>query len=468
MSDLLSVLSLAGRSLTTYRNAVGVANHNIQNALTPGYARQRAELHTVQPADFTGSGYIGRGVEMGGVFQIRDRFVEAQMPRAIGSHARSSSEATALRSVSVLNPDSDSGLSLSLGKFYASLRELSGNAGDPILRQGVVDAARNLATSFNRTSTSIRDARSGMNDQIAAQLDQANAAASAIAELNGQIRSARSMGAEPNDLVDARQGAMDTLSRLTGAVPVSDANGNVSMVLESGASLVSGDKAAQLSTLQDVSNSGHLKVQLIKADGRGPFDLPADAVGGMVGGVIDARDGAMRAAEEGLDSFAWEFGQSLNAIHQGGVALDGSSGRDIFTLGAGAPGAAAAIRVDLDLEADPSLLGAAADPLDLPGNGDVLFALIESEKTDLPSGSDPIRTLGKIIGAFGSRTAQAEALSRSDESILGNLEDMRESASGVSVDEELLEMMKYQRAFEAVSKVIQTTDQMLDTLMKLR
>lgn len=468
MSDLLSVLSLAGRSLTTYRNATNVANHNIQNALTPGYARQRAELHTVQPADFTGSAYIGRGVDLGGVFQIRDRFVEAQMPRAIGSHARSSTEATALRAVNVLNPDSESGLSLSLAKFYATLRDLSGNAGDPILRQGVVDAARNLATSFNRTSVAIRDARDGMNEQIAAQLEQANAAAKSIARLNGQINSARSMGAEPNDLIDARQQMMDSLSELTGALPISDASGNVSMVLESGAALVSGDKAAVLTTLQDVGNSGHLKVQLIKPDGRGPYDIPVEAVGGMVGGILDARDGALRTAEESLDRFAWEFGETLNAVHRGGVALDGSSGRDLFALGAGAPGAAAIIRIDPALEADPSLLGASSDAQGLPGNGDILFALIETEKTNLPSGSDPIRTLGKIVGAFGSRTAQAEALSKTDASVLGNLEDMREAASGVSIDEELLEMMKYQRAFEAVSKVIQTTDQMLDTLMKLR
>lgn len=468
MSDLLSVLSLAGRSLTTYRNAVNVANHNIQNALTPGYARQRAELHTVQPADFTGSAYIGRGVDLGGVFQIRDRFVEAQMPRAIASQARSSAESAALRAVNVLNPDTESGLSLSLAKFYSSLRELSGNAGDPILRQGVVDAARNLATSFNRTSVAIRDAREGMNEQIAAQLDQANAAAKAIAELNGQIASARSMGGEPNDLVDTRQALMDKLSELTGAMPVSDARGNVSMVLDSGAALVSGDKAAVLTTLQDVGNSGHFKVMLIKPDGRGPFDLPVGAVGGKVGGILDARDGALRTAEESLDQFAWEFGQTLNGVHRGGVALDGNSGRDLFTLGAGAPGAAATIRIDGALEADPSLLGASSDALGLPGNGDVLFALIETEKANLPSGSDPIRTLGKIVGAFGSRTAQAEALAKTDASVLGNLEDMRESASGVSVDEELLEMMKYQRAFEAVSKVIQTTDQMLDTLMKLR
>lgn len=468
MSDLLSVLSLASRSLIAHRGAASVASHNIQNANTPGYARQRADLHTVQPAAYTGSAFIGRGVELGGVYQVRDRFVEAQMPRAIGAHASSSTEAEALKAVHALDPDADSGLSKALANFYAAMRTLSGTAGDPILRQGAVDAARNLATAFNRTAVSIQDARTGMDQQLDALAGQANAQAASIAALNGQIKSARSMGAEPNDLLDQRQRAMDELSRLTGATPVLDAEGNVSMMMAGGESLVSGSKAASLSTLADPANGGHLAVQITKADGRGPFDLAKGSLGGKLGGILAARDEALRTAEDSLDSFAFEFANTLNGIHQGGYALDGTSGHDLFAVGAGPSGAAALFGVDPAVAANPSLLAASSDPSKLPGNGDVLFELIDTERQALPSGNDPVRTLGKIIGAFGSRTAQAEAVATSDESILGNLETMRESASGVSIDEELVEMMKAQRAFEAVSKVIQTADEMLDTLMKLR
>lgn len=468
MSDLLSILSQAARSSTAHRSAAATAAHNIQNANTPGYARQRAELHTVVPSAYVTGAFIGRGVELGGIYQVRDRFIESQMPRALAAEARSSTEAEALRSLNALNPEASGGLVEAMSGFYAAARALSGNAGDPILRQGLVDAATTLATAFNRTSLAIRDARTAMDDKVAALASQVDAAARTIARLNVEIQTARASGAEPNDLLDQRQRAIDELARLTGAVPVPDAKGMVSMVLEGGTTLVSGDRAARFTTSPDVANGGRLQVQIVKTDGNGPFPLDPAQIGGAIGGALDARDGALREAERQLDQLAWEFGNALNAVHRNGYALDGSTGGDLFVLGAGPSGAAAYISVDPSVRADPNRLAASSTLDGLPGNGENLLALIETESEPLPGGNDPIRTLGRIVGDFGARTARAEATAASDGAILENLRTMRESVSGVSIDEELVEMTRAQRAFEAVAKVIVTTDEMLETLLNLR
>jgi flagellar hook-associated protein 1 FlgK len=108
--DLFSVLSQAGSSLAAHRAATATAGNNLQNANTPGYARQRAELVPVLPADFVGKGYLGRGVELGGVTQARDRFIEQQMPSSLANQGRSSPETNPLVSLTTHDPESPSGV----------------------------------------------------------------------------------------------------------------------------------------------------------------------------------------------------------------------------------------------------------------------------------------------------------------------------------------------------------------------
>src|SRR3954452_1669745 len=152
MADMLALLSNAASSLAAHRAASATASNNLQNANTPGYARQRAELVPTLPADFLGRGFLGRGVELSTISQARDRFIEQQIPTAIGSQARSSTESEALSAVSALDPEAASGLGAALGAFYSSMRALSQNAGDVNLRQSAVSAGHRLALAFNRTA----------------------------------------------------------------------------------------------------------------------------------------------------------------------------------------------------------------------------------------------------------------------------------------------------------------------------
>ncbi|HWV37331.1 MAG TPA: flagellar hook-associated protein FlgK [Vulgatibacter sp.] len=466
MADLLSILSQAGQSLNAHRGAAAVAAANVQNANTPGYARQRANLTTQSPASLENGYFIGRGVELSSVVQIRDRFVEGQLPRALGAQARSSTEAEALKAIQVLNPDQSSGLTVALADFYGAIRALSVNAGDTVLRQNFLDSANHLVATFQRSSVVLGDSLTGLNDRLPAIADQANALSQGIAQLNREIEEARGAGAEPNHLLDLRQRYQDELSQLTGATPLIDSKGSVSMLLPGGSPLVSGHHAASISTV--LQADGDYAIQVGKTTGAGAATLlPKDALGGTILGILDAREG-IRAASDQLDSFVFDFANAINAVNRAGFDRNGAPGGDVFAVGVTPGGSAASIRLDAAVAADPDLLAGASTAAGAPGNGDHFLVLLATEREPLASGQDPVRTLAGIVGAFGARTANATAAAAHDSALLEGLQEMRESASGVSIDDELIEMSKAQRAFDAVSMVIKVTEGMLDTLLKLK
>lgn len=469
MSDLLAILTQGAASLAAQRAAAATASHNLQNANTPGYARQRAVLATTLPADRTGSAWIGRGALLQTVSQARDRFLEAQIPAQLGQAARSSSTAAALGSVSALDPAAAGGLQDSLSRFYGALRAAAQSPADSGLRQAAVSASRSLALSFQRTRSGLEAARSGLDAGLAGTVVEVNDLARQVADLNGQIRTARTGGGEPNDLLDARQKAVDRLAELTGVAPVPTSEGDVSLFLPGGSALVSGLQASTLATQADPANDGHLAVRL-----RGPNGTAQafTGLGGELGGALDARDGALRSAVAGVDALAWDLAATVNAVHQAGYGLDGTTGDALFDPGATQAGAAARLTVAAALLADPRRLaaaGVATSPSSAaPGDTTNLQALIATERTALSNGLDAFAGLAKLTSDFGAAASSASALADHDLAMKDNLVQLRESVSGVSVDEELIELQKAQKAFEAISKVIQTSSEMFDTLLQLK
>ena len=293
----------------------------------PGYARQRADVEAALPAERVNNAYIGRGAVLGTVTQVRDQFLEAQLPVAFGNSAGSDAASSVLGAVEVLDPQAQGGISDALAGFYSALTQLSQNPSDPGLRQTAVSAARTLSLSFQQTRASLEGTRSGVDQRLVGDVSEANGLATKVASLNTQIRIARASGGAPNDLLDVRQKAVDRLAELTGAVPVPTNTGDVSLFLSGGAALVSGDVAGTLAAAPDGTNGGHLALQL-SASGI----TSTTVAGGEMGGLLSSRDGALRSAVDGLDTLAWDLAGAVNTVHQGGVDLDGNAGQPLFTV----------------------------------------------------------------------------------------------------------------------------------------
>lgn len=468
-SDLITILNQSSQGLAAFRAQAQTAGNNLQNVNTPGYSRQRVDLVSL-PGQYLRTGaYLGQGVQIGAVSQSRDAFLERQIPSALAGKARYSAESDTLQAISALNPDATNGLGTAVSSFYSSLRALAQNPGDSGLRSSVLTASKQLATAFNQASSQITEAQNGVDARLSQDVNDVNDQTTAIAALNTKIAEARARGAEPNDLLDQRRIAQDKLAQLTGATAVPDSDGNVNMVLPGGISLVSGGKAATLSTIADASLDGHLRIQVQRPGTTTPDSTTAtSAFGGELGGLFDARDGALAKAQDGLDTLAFSLGSALNTQHQAGVALDGSAGLALLTLPTSSAGAASGIALNAALDDQPQLLAASGTATGIPGDATNLQALVATDSQAVAGANDPAAALGAIFSSFGSSTKKARALADQDAGVADHLTKMRDSVSGVSIDEEIVAMTQAQRAFEAVSKVIQTSNEMLTTLMQLR
>jgi flagellar hook-associated protein 1 FlgK len=195
-------------------------------------------------------------------------------------------------------------------------------------------------------------------------------------------------------------------------------------------------------------------------------------MGGHLGGVLAARDGAMKSAVDGLDAMAWDLGNAVNAIHQAGFGLDGTTGDPLFAMGATQAGAAASIGLDAAILADPRRLAAASAATSptssAPGDATNLQRLVATDQLALSNGLSATDGVAKLTSDFGSAAQASSALATHDKTLHDHLLAMRDAASGVSIDEELISLQKAQRGYQAISRVIQTTSDMLDTLMALK
>lgn len=468
MPDLLTILSNSANSLYAATTMVDVAGNNMDNVNTPGYSRQRVNLAAVVPLEVVGGQFYGGGVAIQSIQQSRDTYIEAQLPSVFAQHSQYSSQASTLNGLTALNPNQTGNLTNALSAFYTAARALAQNPGDAGLRQAFVSSTQSLATAFNNTSNAIEYSRSAADSQISADVNRINTLAANMADLNRRIGMGRGAGAEPNDLLDQRQSTQDELEQLTGARPIVNGNGDISMALANGVMLVTGTTSATLSVIADVSNRGHYAVQFTHSDGSGPYDLSSS--GGQLGGLMGARDGALETASTNLDSMAYDWATAVNTIHTAGFALDGSAGLDLFTgLPLTAPGAAAAIAINASILADPSLVAASSAAIRVPGDSDNLNDLVGTESTTLTtSGLAPTATLQSMVASYGASVQAAKAISDQAKALHTQLTNMRESVSGVSIDEELITMTKAQRAYQAIAHVITTTNSMLDTLMALK
>jgi flagellar hook-associated protein 1 FlgK len=469
--SLLNTLQQSGFGLGAHRGASNVASTNLQNVNTPGYSRQRADLEAVSGSPFHGTS-VGGGVNLRSVQQLRDVFVERQLPQARSDHYVAQGRSDGLASLALQEPSSPDSVAARMSSLFGALRALSANPNDTSVRQSVLAESQRLSQSIRRDAQSMNDAAVAIDARITDELPRINELSATVVRLNKAIRDASTQGA-PNELLDQRQRAVDELSQLTGIIPLRNEAGDVTLSLPGGVSLVSAAGSANLSALPDPANNGRVSIVLRRTDGNGTVALSANDMGGEIRGLIDARDVDIANAAARLDTVAFEFANAINAVHQAGFAPDGTTGRSLFVVNATAPGSALTFAVDPNLANNPAGLQAATalDPVTgrpAAGDGRNALALLAVERTALPSGLSPVNALAGFVSEIGNaqRTASGEAEATGLR--LDRLDQLRAQTSGVSVDEEMVELMRSQRAFEAVSKVIKITDDMLGTLLNLK
>lgn len=461
------VSGLSGLRVST--GALATVGHNIANAHTVGYSRQRAEIGQRDPIRFATAGYLGQGADINAISRAEDRFLERQVirDRTLSGFYNGREETLAIFERLYAEGQTPT-VGDALDSFFNAARELSQDPSSYGPRTGFVQAVEGVANTFRTLANDATTLRHGIDDDLEAHLEDVNRLAKKIAEMNARIVSGEIGGAQLNDFRDQRDQAIREMSELVDVNVLPQKNGTVSIEIAGHFNIVQEDFAARLEGLPNPANDGLIDIELVGASGE-RSNITAELDEGLIGGLVDLRDGTIAEQLANLDQLAFQFAQEVNAIHRAGFGLDGVGGRDLFVPLAGQDDAAGNLYVDAAILADPNLVAAATDPLGVPGDNRNLQALADLQHADHAVLGDVNfnRYYAELLNQVGTAAAENRDRAvfhavRADQS-----ENLRESVEGVSIDDEMIDLTRFQKHFEANSKVITTVEAMLDTLMQI-
>lgn len=475
MLGLFGSLNMGRRSLQTQQQGIEVTGHNLANANNPAYARQRARIETA-PTIANSTGVIGTGTQVAGVEQLRNSLVDRQIARetSVGGYWQTRHEAlTSMQSglgqeidrhaagpegaAAAQGSGRQQGIAEGLQKFFGALQNLSTDPTSMAERQILLQEASSLATKFNNTAGRLDQLNSAINSSVTEDVSQANLLLTGVAKLNDQITTAEitSKGIA-NDLRDLRQSKLEELSKIMRFDSTEDATGSVNISV-GGVLLVTKNSVTESLEAYDPGN-GQLMVRA------NPSTTPLNLVGGRLQGSIETRDGSLATLQADIDSLAERLVNQVNGVHAAGFSLTGTTGENFFT---GTD--AASIGVSAVLTNNPGRVQASG-VAGANGNNDVVRQM--AQLADAPqstlSGLTFSQSFSRTVSALGQELATADAQLNDQEAVEGMLKRQRDSFSGVSIDEEMTEMVKYQRAYQASARFINTIDQMLQTVVSLK
>ncbi len=447
MSSLNASLATALSGLMADQGAMETTANNVANVNTPGYTREVPLLVTSDPVEL-GNLTFGTGVTLQSVESIRDPLLESQIQQQTQTENQYNTLSAALQQTQLNFTTTGSDIGTEITNFFNSVNQLSTDPTDLSVRQGVITAADNLATSFNTTANNLTQQQQTLDLSVVQTVGQINQLTSQIAQLNAQISGLQNAGQSAGSFVDQRQQAIDQLSSLVD-VSVIPTNNTLTLTTANGAPLVSANQSFQLTTQ---TNAGGLHE--VYSEGN---DITSQLTSGQLGGTLAARDQEIPAIENQLDTLAAGLATAVNGVQTAGFDLNGNAGTDLFNPPpANTTGAAASLSVAIT---NPSLIAASSDgTAGSNGNAQAMYALSNQAIID---GQNPADYYSGIVSNVGNAVADASAEQTASNSILQQLNDQLSSVSGVSLDEEAANMVQYQDAYQASAQVITTINDMM-------
>jgi len=459
MGGLGSLLNTARDALSVQAFGLNVTGQNIANTSTAMYARRSAVIQNRN----LGTQSMGSVVAVG-ISQSRDVYIDRQYFQAAGSDSAAAQYSQELASVETLFNDLGSvGLGDSLDAMFAAFQQVAANPASATARQEVILRAEAFTSRTNEMAEGLAQQKLEMVQRAQDMARQATERAEEIAKLNQQIAFVSQSGQDASDLVDERNRKLLNLSEIVD-IRIVPGRDNQLSVQTAGVMLVEGGSSRSLRV--DVDDDNNLQVFATRAGG-GPPDSEVTRMlsAGKLAGVVEAREKLFDVSDM-FDGFVFDVATAINAQHAVGFGLDGSTGVNIFEVGATAPETARTIGVSAAIWNNPNAVAAAATLDELPGGSGNAILLGNLTSTAVTAtGLSPAQAYGEIEGRIGVLGASARAESALREDIFAQAKVTRESLSGVAMDEELVNLERYQRAYQAAGKVLSTVDQLLEELM---
>ena len=457
MSSLGSLLNVAGGGMMAQAAALDLVGQNISNANTPGYVRRTANLETRA----LGSNQSG-GVVYSGPLRMVDRFANARVFSALGMRGAASSRSSALSGLESGLTPSTGGIGDRMNALFAAAQDVASNAADPAARSAFLAKAEDTATSFRTAAQSLDDRRAELVGTAGSVSDELNTRLTKVATMNQQIASAQALGEPANDLRDQRDQLIGEIGERMGVQAIEEPNGMMTL-LSSGTALVDGNTAGTVGVSLD--GAGALEVTVQRGSGA-PTDVTQNLAAGQLAGIREARDVDIPKLQTKLDQLAFDYAGAMNAAHSAGFGLDGVSGRNLFSAPATVAGAAAAFAVDPSVKGQPDRVAASSTAADVPAGNGAALAMVGVASQAIGAGGTPSERFGGLGADLGTvqSAADSDLALRTDTADVAT--SMRDQGAGVSVEEEMVNLTRYQRAFEASQRVLSVANELLDGLIK--
>ncbi len=459
-------LEIGYRGLAAHQKALDVTGHNVANISTPGYSRQRAEIISADPFTYPAfnkpytAGQVGTGVDVAAVKRIRDTLIDEQIRYETSTKGYWESRQQMLGEAElVVNEPADSNIRTSVNQFWEALQAVKTDASSIPARSDLQQKTLAMCDSIREDYARFQTLRIEANQRIIDQVAEVNRFADQIAELNDQIGKITAMGDNANDLMDKRDQIVEELSKRININCILDSENRMTVTVK-GVALVNGVVANHI-----IAKPNPNDMEMVQLKWSVPKDLDVDINNGSLMGLLEVRDRELPKLINELNEFASTLIHEVNALHQLGYGLDGVTGRNFFK---GTDAATIDLDDPLKDEVDGVNRIAASDSWDgLEGNNKIMLRICELKHARIFTSNTATmgEFIGKMVDELGEKTAIAASKTKHQTTLIANLDERRESVCGVSMDEEMTNMVRFQHGYNAAAKIISTMDEMLDVVI---
>lgn len=449
MGGLNTSLFIGVQALQTAQAALNTTSNNIANSNTPGYTREVPQF-SENPETVVGNFVQGGGVSLTGVQSVRDELLNLQIQQQTSAQSSVDTQSTSLTQIQNYFSTTGGDIASTLAAFSSSLAQLSANSSSTAVQQSVLSSGQNLAKSFNSTANGLISIQSNADNQVTQTVTQINSLTQQIAKLNGQVWQLNAAGQNAGTVQDQRDQLVQQLSQLTG-ISITQSSDGETITTGNGSPLVMGSQSFALQTTTGTDGMQ----QVLDASGN---NITSSIQGGQLGGALAIRDQVIPSYLDQLNTLASQLGTAFNAAQAQGFDSTGAAGGNFFTVPSGTAGAAAGISVAIT---DPSQIAVSSDG-SAGSNGNVanLSAVLTNA---LPSGQTAAQSYASLVYQVGDATSAASTQSTAIGQNLLALTNQQSSESGVNIDEETTNLIRYQTAYEAAARIVSTV-QALSTI----
>ena len=459
MSNIIGLLDLCRGSLLAHLKAISITGHNIANVNTPGYSRQRVNLAT-NPGLTSAPGQMGAGVRASDIQRIYDQFLGSQINTGSYNLGKWEAQKSSLERVEIVFDETTGfGLNQAMGDFFNAWQDLVNNPAGHTERHVLVAKSEIMSETFNKISSDLNQLQHDLDGSIEGAVIEINTIAGQISDLNIKISDIEKSGQNANDLRDERDLYLKELSSMIDINSFEGNDGQVTVLVGSGNPLVQPPYALSLSTVTNAS--GHEDVVWVDRDGN-TVDITNGISGGKLKGWLETRDVAIEDYKTSLDDLASSFITEVNNLHTAGFDLNGVAGVNFFT-----GSSASDISVNPVIAGDVNLI--AASGTGAPGDNSNAIAIANLQNGLLMSGGTATYDdfYNSLVSDVGIAVQSAQMNYDHQTAMASSLDNYRESISGVSLDEEMVNLIKFQHAYDAAAKLISAVDEMMNTVMNM-